>query len=624
MFRHACLSLLILPCLLPSVAIAQDEKEAVISYEDHIKPIFREHCVACHAEGDANGGLSVESYAGVMAGGSGGASVQPSDASASRLFQLVSHTAQPTMPPDEDKIDAAKIELLKTWIDQGCPENSGSEIKRKSVSVAAVKLGDNGRPEGPPPMPGESMLLEVLRETQQPAACAALAASPWSPLVAVGGQYQVCLYDSRNGQLVGVLPFPEGQPQSITFSRDGKLVLVGGGTHAKNGVAVLYDVTDGRRITQVGDEIDIVMAADISDDNSKIAIAGPKRIVRIYDSASGEQIHELRKHTDWIYALRFTPDGILLASGDRSGGLVVWETDTGRIYQDLIGHKGEIRTLDWRPDSMVLYSGSLDKSIKMWDMNNGAQIKSFDAHGGVTALDVCNDGSLVSTGRDGTVRLWTAAGDAAGELKKFNESGLEVALGVDGSFVAAGDWTGEVRLWDRTGENKAKPEPKQTLQSNPPSLQTQLALLDPADQSPEVAAKREQIQNYLVRTQNRMQELKAAEQALSEQIAAAAAGQASATAQAKSHAADLAAVQMAAQTSQAKLDELVAQLAQLQQQVDAQKAMVDQHRQKQQATEAAIAEATKQAETAAAQAQTLQAELEAAKAATAEFLQLYQ
>jgi WD40 repeat protein/mono/diheme cytochrome c family protein len=468
-----------------SPVLAADE--AVINYEDHIKAIFREHCVSCHSASDKSSGLSLDNYAAALEGGSGGASLKASDSSASRLWKLVNHEEQPTMPPDQDKIDAKQLELIKTWIDQGLPENSGSQIKRKKVEVAAVMLGSNGRPEGPVPMPGD-LLLETPRYTAKAAAVSAIAAAPWSPFVAIGGQLQVSLYHVETGELLGVIPFPEGEPQSITFSRDGKLMLVGGGQHSKKGIAALFDVTTGKRLTTIGDEIDIVMSADISDDNTKVAIAGPQRIVRVYEIATGNLLHELKKHTDWIYSVRFSPDGLLIASADRSNGMVVWETDTGRLYLDLLGHKSEIRSLDWRSDSMVLYSASMDGTVKMWDMNNGNIIKSWDAHGGgATAIDVANDGMIATTGRDHLVKLWDGGGNAAGQMPNLAESGMEVALSVDSKYVVAGDWLGNVRLWKR--ENPAEERP---LYANPPTLEMQIS--QNGQRRDSLAASRDQLQ----------------------------------------------------------------------------------------------------------------------------------
>lgn len=183
--------------------------------------------------------------------------------------------------------------------------------------------------------------------TECAAAATALAASPWAPLVAVAGQKQVSLYNTDNSELVGIIPYPDGIPQVLRFSRDGAYLLVAGGTHSSQGTASLYDVRNGERLLRVGDELDIVFGADINDQLSRIALGGPQRIVRIFDTATGEVTFELKKHTDWIYCVDYSPDGVLVATGDRSGGLHVWEADTGRLFLDLVGHKGAIRGLTW-------------------------------------------------------------------------------------------------------------------------------------------------------------------------------------------------------------------------------------------------------------------------------------
>ena len=449
-------------------SLAQDA--AKITYDDHIKPIFREHCASCHNNNAKKGGLSLESYQATMAGGSSGEVLVAGDLDSSRLYALTAHKEQPTMPPMQDKIAQAKIDLLKTWVEQGMPENSGSAIRKPMASAAAISVAAAGRPEGPPPMPA-SVLKQTPLYTAKASSISALGAAPWSPLIAVGGQRQVALYHSQTGQLLGILPFPEGEPQSITFSRDGKLILIGGGRHSVDGFAVLCDLATGNRIAKVGDELDIVMAADISDDNRLIAVAGPQKMVRVYDTLTGELKWEQKKHTDWIYAVRFSPDGLLLATADRAAGLVIWESATGKMYADLQGHKNEIRSLAWRPDSGAVVSASLDGTLKMWDMNESKLLKSWDAHpGGAAAIAIANDGVMVSTGKDRKVKVWDAAGNAAGEMPALEEAGQEVALTVDSQHVVSGDWLGNVRVWLR-----ADPKDEKRLAANPVTLEMSIA-----------------------------------------------------------------------------------------------------------------------------------------------------
>ena len=112
----------------------------------------------------------------------------------------------------------------------------------------------------------EGITREPVIYTPRAAAVSAVAASPWAPLVAVAGQQQVLLYHSDTGALLGVLPFPEGIAYCLRFSRDGSKLLAGGGRGGSAGCAVLFDVRTGERLVKVGDELDVVLAADVNAD----------------------------------------------------------------------------------------------------------------------------------------------------------------------------------------------------------------------------------------------------------------------------------------------------------------------------------------------------------------------
>ena len=233
---------------------------------------------------------------------------------------------------------------------------------------------------------------------------------------------------------------------------------------------MLVDVASGQRITKVGDEIDIVLAADISPNKQRIALAGPQKMVRVFDSLSGELLLELKKHTDWVYALRFSPDGVLLASGDRSNGLVLWESDSGTLYADLTGHKDAVTKVDFRADSNVLASASLDGTIKLWDMFESKEVKSWAAHaGGTNDLQFTHDGLIVSAGVDSKIKLWNAAGELQREFDGLADSALRVAMAASAGVVAGGDWHGKVQTW---AQRQSRTVPPDRLQS--PSIEKRL------------------------------------------------------------------------------------------------------------------------------------------------------
>jgi WD40 repeat protein len=456
----------LLPVLLclPSAAFAAGEPK--FTFEEHVRPIFREHCCACHNQDKATNDLALDSYERVRKGGASGEAITPGDPDGSYLFSLVSHKDQPHMPPSGDKIPAEKIDILKKWIAGGALKDSGSKVVVKKASLNLAMTTGAARPEGPAVMP-EGVFHQPSVYTARPAAITALAASPWAPLVAIGGQRQIVLYNTDSAEMVGVLPFPEGIPFSLRFSRSGKLLLAGGGKAASRGLAAIYDVHSGKRLSQVGDELDAVIASDINAAQTLVALGGPQKILRIFNLGDGSQAVEIHKHTDWITAVEFSPDGVLLATADRAGGVFVWEAGTDREFHALEGHKAAVTAMSWRDDSNVLATASEDGTIALWSMENGKRIKDISAHsGGATCLQFLHDGRFVSGGRDHLVKLWGSGGNQIRQFEPFGELVMKVAAAHDGNRIVAGDWSGEVRL-----AQAADGKIVNRLAANPPTLE---------------------------------------------------------------------------------------------------------------------------------------------------------
>ena len=453
-------------------ASAADEKaRPKVNFTDNVSAVFQARCNSCHNADKAKGGLSLETFAGAMQGGGSGKVVEPGDLDGSHLWQLVTHAEEPRMPPQSPRIPEAELAILKAWIEAGAPETSGSVVAMKAKPKFEFKLDPSsmGKPVGPPAMP-EGISTEPVVVSPKANAIVAMAASPWAPLVAVAGHKQVLLYQARKHRLVGVLPFPEGTIHVLKFSRNGSLLLAGGGRGGQSGLAVVFDVKTGKRAFEIGKEYDVVLAADISPDHGQVALGGPSKVVRVYSTGDGQLQFEMKKHTEWITALEFSPDGVLLATGDRNNGLVVWEAQTGREFFDLRGHTASITDVSWRPDSNVVASAAEDGSVRLWEMENGTQVKSWGAHGGgVASARFAKDGRIVTTGRDRVVRLWGQDGGKQKELEPFGDLALRAVFADDDTKVVAGDWSGEVRVIDAKEGRKVA-----NLIANPAPIATRL------------------------------------------------------------------------------------------------------------------------------------------------------
>lgn len=475
----ACAAMIVFFAARVTPTEAADKK---ITYDDNVAAIFRQRCSACHNANSKKADLDVTSYSSLMHGGSSGAVIEPGDADSSYLFLLVTHKSEPYMPQKADKLPDAEIDLIRKWIAGGALENSGSKAAKPKKSLAVAVVGAIGKRPEVMPLPPR-MVLEPAFVMQHPPMARSLAASPWAPLVAVASQRQVLLYNTNSLDLVAVFPFPEGQPNVVRFSRDGQLLLAGGGRPAASGKVVVWNITTGERVFEVGNELDAVLAADISADRKRIALGGPQRVVKIFSTETGELQCQMAKHTDWVLAAEFSPDGVLLATADRNGGLCVWESETGHEYLTLTGHSAAVTSLSWRADSNVLASASEDASIRLWEMENGTSIKTWNAKSSLTGVTFTRDSRLVTTGRDQVTRIWNQEGKELAKTPPLGELGVSVAYADESHVMVAASLAGVVQLYKDNGTKQG------ALITNPPTLENRLAAARKTLQESTIAVK---------------------------------------------------------------------------------------------------------------------------------------
>lgn len=445
---------------LTSTAFA-DEKTPV-NYNDHIKPIFRLHCLKCHGDDQQKAGLNLQNFEATLKGGSGGKAVVAGRATASLLYQAITNEdAEARMPLNQPPLPEAQVKLILAWITDGLRESAGSKSLTTNRDLTfKPTAGAMTKPDGPPPMPVKLPTV-ALPELKHKLPIVALDASPWAPLVAVAGQEHVRLIDIQTQKELGVLPFPEGVPHVIRFSRDGAVLLVAGGKPVQSGKAVLFDVRSGKRLAEIGDELDAVLAADLSPDQQLVAIGGSGKIVKVYGTSDGLLKYKLTRHTDWITAIGFSPDGNKLATADRSGGLHLWEPKTGGILLTLAEHKASIPSLHWRNDSRVLATAGEDGLLIWWDVVDGwPAISKPNAHppkrpegvygrlrNGVLGASFDGNGNLLTAGRDRVVRLWTPEGQTTKAFEVSEAIPVTSRISHDGRTLICGDSLGEIHFW---------------------------------------------------------------------------------------------------------------------------------------------------------------------------------
>jgi cytochrome c len=103
----------------PPVAPATDE------YTTIVQPIFAGHCMPCHSEAKARGGLSLETPAGIMKGGKmDGVVIVAGHPEQSLLIKLIRHEGpaddpMPMPPPPHAKLSDSDIAAVTKWVQDG-------------------------------------------------------------------------------------------------------------------------------------------------------------------------------------------------------------------------------------------------------------------------------------------------------------------------------------------------------------------------------------------------------------------------------------------------------------------------------------------------------------------------
>jgi WD40 repeat protein len=405
--------------------------------------------------------LNLESFQGVMKGGGSGDIVKPGRANISMLYKVLAREeGVPQMPLGGPKLPDADIAKVKDWIQGGLLENATSKPQGPAVQSLVFKPSDLNKPKEPA-MPSDLAAVTLTEPTRQHPVTA-LAASPWAPLLAVAGHERIYLYNVSTRALLGEIAFPEGIPYVLRFSRDGNTLLAAGGKGVQLGTVVLFDVKTGKRLTTIGHEMDIVLAADISSDGKLVALGGPAKVVKVFSVADGKQVYEIKRHTDWITAIEFSPDGTHLATADRAGGIYLWESHNGGILLSLAEHKDSVTSLSWRADGMLLASGGEDGELVVWNVQDGFPVATdAKAHipktkgvvygkppSGVLSVQYMPDGRLVTIGRDKCIHLWTSEGKPISVTTPGDALLTKVTASWDSKLFIAGDYEGRLTFWD--------------------------------------------------------------------------------------------------------------------------------------------------------------------------------
>ncbi len=109
-----------------------------VDFARDIKPIFESTCFRCHGPERPKSHFSLATRAAALKGGANGVDILPGDSAKSPLIHYVSRLVEDMEMPPPGKgapLTPEQIGLLRAWIDQGVPWETGGEMTQAVLSI---------------------------------------------------------------------------------------------------------------------------------------------------------------------------------------------------------------------------------------------------------------------------------------------------------------------------------------------------------------------------------------------------------------------------------------------------------------------------------------------------------
>ncbi len=241
-----------------------------------------------------------------------------------------------------------------------------------------------------------------LHQLSQTSVTQDLAGSADGKLLAVVEESSVRMLDATTGKESPVLKGRQISASSVVFSPCEAILATGG-----KGELCLWDTKKGELLRKLDSISNFGGPLCFSNDGRRLASGCGDGFIRVWDVESGRERAVLDGTQTGVSALAFMHDGRSLAVVGEERGLCLWEIVT-RSQRPLapLG-QARISALAWSSDGRLLAYAGGDPIIHVRDVLSGREVIQFAGHDGeVTSLAFSANGLLVSGGQDSTALVW--------------------------------------------------------------------------------------------------------------------------------------------------------------------------------------------------------------------------
>ena len=181
---------------------------------------------------------------------------------------------------------------------------------------------------------GRSILREFGRYAESLHYAETVAFSHDSKYIATASLRSVKIYDLAKRECVAELPC-DGLVKSITFSPDGKYVVIASGGNT----ARIWNIKTGSPMTEPLKHNNIVEHAMFSHNGKYVITASSDNTARIWDSMTGSPVAKPLQHNHHVFKALFSPDSRYVVTVSSDHTVHVWNTITSKPVIEPMQHK---------------------------------------------------------------------------------------------------------------------------------------------------------------------------------------------------------------------------------------------------------------------------------------------
>jgi WD40 repeat protein len=252
--------------------------------------------------------------------------------------------------------------------------------------------------------------------------------------------------------------------RSLAFTRDGTVLAAAGGNDQDSSIQ-LWDVVNGKSLSELKGHAGIVWGVAFSPDGQLLASVSSDQTAKVWDWRSGTMLSSLN-FPGQVVSVSFSPDGQTVAVGgvdepqNQIQNASVWIFSVGSWKPLLkLPEYLNVTALAYSPDGRWMVGGGTSRNVQVWRASDGTSVFTLNHAHQVFKTAISPDSSTVATATcqttvndvctEGGVWLWDLlTGKLAKRLGGFPDVVEDVAFSADGSTLIAASRDGTLRFYD--------------------------------------------------------------------------------------------------------------------------------------------------------------------------------